>query len=274
MIENSSVPPKTMLAHIVYENVEEAVAWLTKAFGFREHYHYGDPGKPVSGAQMHLGNAWIMVNRAKAGWLSPAKAGAITQSLTIFVEDVEGLYRRAKTAGAKILEEPHETGYGEFQCAALDLAGHHWLFSRHAKDLTPDAWGASVVNATSRLKELQRPRICYVEVPAADTKASAAFYEKAFGWNIRHRETDRPSFDDATGNVSGAFVTGRAVSREAGLLFYIWVDDIKNVFARCLASGAPAVMAPQPESPGAPFWIATLHDPAGNLIGLYEETSA
>lgn len=273
MIENRSAPPKTMLAHVVYENVGEAVAWLTKAFGFREHYRYGDPAAP-NGAQMYLGNAWIMVREARKGSSSPAAAGVMTQSLTIFLEDVEGVYQRAKAAGAKIVEEPHETEYGEFQCAALDFAGHHWLFARHAKDKGPAEWGATVVHATTRLRQLARPRICYLEIPAKDARASAEFYEKAFGWNIRHQETERPSFDDATGDVSGAFVTGRAISREAGLLPYIWVDDIEKVFAQCVKHGAESVEAPRPESAGASFWIATLRDPAGNLLGLYEEKTA
>lgn len=273
MIENSSVPTKTMLAHVVYVDVAEAVTWLSKAFGFREHYHYGGEGPEMNGAQVHLGSAVIMVRRAREGSKIPKELGADTQSLTIFVEDVEGLHRRAKTAGAKIVEEPHETEYGEFQCAALDLAGHHWLFSRHAKDVSPEAWGATLKSETTRMRLLPKPRICYLEIPAVDAHASALFYEKAFGWNIRHRDSERPSFDDATGDLSGAFVTGRKASREPGLLLYIWVDDIKAVFARCLANGAQGMDAPRPESPGAPFWIATLRDPAGNTIGLYEETA-
>jgi len=36
----------------------------------------------------------------------------------------------AKKAGAKTVEEPHETVYGEFQYAAIDIEGHLWLFSR------------------------------------------------------------------------------------------------------------------------------------------------
>jgi len=42
------------------------------------------------------------------------------------------------------VEEPHETEYGEFQYAAVDLEGHHWLFSRHARDVAPEDWGAVV----------------------------------------------------------------------------------------------------------------------------------
>ena len=36
-------PPNTVLPHIFYADVAEAVSWLTGAFGFTEHYRYGDP---------------------------------------------------------------------------------------------------------------------------------------------------------------------------------------------------------------------------------------
>ncbi len=146
MIENRSLPTDTVLPHVVYKDVAEAIEWLSKAFGFREHYRYGEP---LSGAQVHLGNAWMMVERAREGRATPGELGCGTQSLTVFVEDVEGHFQRAKVAGAKILEEPHETVYGEFQYAAMDLDGHHWLFSRHAKDLSPEEWGATIAGRAS-----------------------------------------------------------------------------------------------------------------------------
>lgn len=139
--KNRSVPADTMVAHVVYEDVGRATAWLEKAFGFREHFRYGDG---PNGAQMYAGNAVIMVSEARTGRMTPAKAGGWTQALTIFVDDVDGHCARARAAGAKIIEEPHETEYGEYQYAALDLDGHHWLFSRHAKDVAPEDWGAVV----------------------------------------------------------------------------------------------------------------------------------
>ena len=51
-----------------------------------------------------------------------------TQSLTVFVEDVNAHFEKAKSAGAKIVEELHETVYGERQYGVEDLEGHHWLF--------------------------------------------------------------------------------------------------------------------------------------------------
>src|SRR5258708_32457534 len=102
MIANRSVPTDVVLPHVVYRDVADAIAWLTKVFGFREHYRYGKPGGPISGAQMHLGNAGIMVNRAQAGRGSPAQRGGTTQSLTVFAEDVEAHVQRATAAGAQI----------------------------------------------------------------------------------------------------------------------------------------------------------------------------
>jgi predicted enzyme related to lactoylglutathione lyase len=110
-----------------------------------------------------------------------------------------------------------------------------------------------------------------MEIPAMDAHRSAAFYEKVFGWNIRHRDSDRPSFDDATGTVSGAWVTGRNISHEPGLLPYIWVDDIDAVLTGAAAHGGAVVETPHPDHPGSTSWIATFRDPAGNLIGLYQE---
>lgn len=84
---------------------------------------------------MHLGDAWMMVCKARPGELSPAQLGCWTQSLTVFVEDAEAHYKKAKAAGAKIVEELNETAYGEFQYGVEVLDGHHWLFARQPQRL-------------------------------------------------------------------------------------------------------------------------------------------
>src|SRR5260370_16869728 len=95
MIENGSVPRDTVLPHVTYQDIDEAIAWLSKTFGFSEHYRYG---YPTSGAQVHLGNAWIMLKRAREGSASPAKLGFGTQSLTVFVHDLQAHFRISKEA--------------------------------------------------------------------------------------------------------------------------------------------------------------------------------
>jgi len=269
MLSNRSLPTDVVLPHISYRSVEEAIAWLSKTFGFTEHYRYGDSGA-ASGAQMFLGNTFIMLKHARDDMSTPAQLRFSTQSLTIFLDNVEAHFQRAKSAGAKILEEPHETVYGEFQYAAEDLDGHHWLFSRHARDRDPGQWGATVAGSPPPAAR-PRPSFCYIEMPALDVHQSAAFYQVVFGWNIRHRDSDRPSFDDASGNISGAWVSGRPAATTPGLLPYVWVDSINATLKRAQSHGATIVETPRPDHPGSTCFIATFRDPAGNLIGLYEE---
>jgi len=147
MLANRSVPADHMLAHVVYQDVAGTSAWLAAAFGFVERYRYGDP---VSGAQMVLGGACIMLRAARPGEATPAQLGASTQSLTVFVDDVDAHFERARSAGARIVEELHETFYGERQYGAVDPDGHHWLFSRHVRDVAPEEWGANPAEAPSR----------------------------------------------------------------------------------------------------------------------------
>ena len=139
-MKNRSVPVETVLPHITYKNLPAAMEWLSKAFGFREHYRYGEP----SGAQMHLGNAYIMVRSARPGDAAANPSSEQTASLTVFVEDVDAHFRRANSAGAKVVEELHEVMYGERQYGVVDLEGHRWLFSQHVRDVSPEEWGAKV----------------------------------------------------------------------------------------------------------------------------------
>jgi uncharacterized glyoxalase superfamily protein PhnB len=140
-MKNRSVPVNTVLPHVTYKDLAMAIDWLRDTLGFVEYFRYGDP---VAGALMHLGDAWVMADRARSGRTSPAEAGFGTQMLTIFVEDVEGHFARTKARGAVIFEDLHETIYGELQYGVVDLEGHRWLFSRHARDVGPEEWGAVV----------------------------------------------------------------------------------------------------------------------------------
>jgi uncharacterized glyoxalase superfamily protein PhnB len=151
MVTNRSVPAATVLPHITYRDVAQASAWLTATLGFTEHYRYGPSGAP-SGAQMYLGEAWVMLDAAAIGQKTPAELGYGTQSLTVFVADVDAHFNRAKAAGATIVEDLHDTVYGERQYGVRDLDGHHWLFSTHARDVSPSEWGATITTSPPQLQ--------------------------------------------------------------------------------------------------------------------------
>jgi len=117
---------------------------------------------------------------------------------------------------------------------------------------------------------LANGKICYLELPALNASQSAAFYSKAFGWSMRTRGDGAQAFDDTTGEVSGAFVLGRNAAATPGLLFYIMVDSVAETCRAVEAQGGTIV---QPIGVDAPEITARFCDPAGNVIGLYQDPS-
>jgi uncharacterized glyoxalase superfamily protein PhnB len=268
VIPNRSVPTDTLLPHVVYPDIREAIAWLSKAFGFREHYRYGEAKDP-SGAQMHLGKAWVMLHKARPGSASPAQLGSATQSLTVFVEDVDGHFEKAKAAGAQIVEELHETEYGERQYAAEDLAGHHWLFSRHAHDLNPADWGALV---SEPLKIA--PRLSIAPMLSVRNGARAVdFYKAAFGAELLFR------LDGDGGAVVAELCAGGCkfwVADESPqhlnfspeslgggtVRMVMVVDDPDATFQRAVAAGATTVQPVEDQPYG--WRVGRIVDPFGH----------
>jgi uncharacterized glyoxalase superfamily protein PhnB len=269
MIVNRSAPCGTIVPSLIYNDVAKAIDWLCDVFGFTERLRVtGEDGK-VGHAQLATGQGGILLGESRAGF-RPPRPNEVSQSLSVHVDEVDRHYAHAKERGARVLQPPTTHPYGERQYSAEDLEGHRWTFSQTVADVKPEEWGATASEVRSPLALLSRPRLCYLEIPAVDLRQSVEFYEKVFGWNIRERNSDRPSFDDATGYVSGAWVTGRNISRQPGLLPYIWLDGIDAALVEATAQGGEVVEAPHLDSPGG-AWIATLRDPAGNVIGLYQE---
>ena len=114
---------------------------------------------------------------------------------------------------------------------------------------------------------LENGKVCYLEIPSADVERSADFYGNVFGWVTRRRGDGALAFDDTTGEVSGAWVLGRAPA-EPGLLVYIWVDDAAAAVDAIVAHGGEIV---QPIGVDAPEITARFRDPAGNVLGIYQE---
>jgi predicted enzyme related to lactoylglutathione lyase len=114
-------------------------------------------------------------------------------------------------------------------------------------------------------------KICYVEIPATDIERSAAFYEAVFGWKIRHPGDGRTAFDDTTGDVSGAWVTGRQPAGEPGLMLYVMVDDAVATVDAVVEHGGEIVQ-PIGLDPGE--ITARFRDPGGNVVGIYQEPAS
>ena len=140
MKPNRSIPRATVIPVLIYPDVREAVAWLLTAFGFVERVRIGEDHR----SQLGIGDGAVIVGDVRHD-RRPPRAGEVTHSVMVRVDDVDSHCERARAAGAQIVMEPTDFAYGERQYTAADPAGHQWTFSETLADVPPEAWGGTSV---------------------------------------------------------------------------------------------------------------------------------
>jgi uncharacterized glyoxalase superfamily protein PhnB len=137
---------------VFYEDAAKAIDWLCNAFGFKVRLKIEGEGGRIEHSELTFGGGVVMVGSVggKAGanrahCQSPKSlGGANTQSLCVYVDDVDAHCALARAAGAIIVREPTTDDYGDEYGAhrsyeAVDLEGHHWWFMRTTRDASRPA---------------------------------------------------------------------------------------------------------------------------------------
>jgi predicted enzyme related to lactoylglutathione lyase len=109
--------------------------------------------------------------------------------------------------------------------------------------------------------------VSYLEVPAIDVAQSSKFYSQVFGWAVSS-DAEQGSFTDGSGHVIGHWRTDLDVAGDRGVRPYIYVSDLDQVLNEAAAHGGMIV---QPRYTEGDLWVARFRDPAGNVIGVWQQ---
>ena len=121
----------TIKPYLLYEDVEAALGFLQRAFGFEEVMRTTGPAGDVNHAEARLGDCTIFLGDPGGDYRNPARLGAATVLVVVDdVEDVDALCDRAREAGAEITEPPMDQEYGARRFGVRDPEGHGWFFSQ------------------------------------------------------------------------------------------------------------------------------------------------
>lgn len=112
---------------LCYRDAPAAIEFLASAFGF-EHLRtiHSDDGL-VQHAELRFGPGVVMVGSRSER--------SKKEDVSVYVEDVDTHFERAKAAGAEIIREPEDTEYGARIYAARDSEGHTWVFGTYRPEL-------------------------------------------------------------------------------------------------------------------------------------------
>lgn len=120
--------------YLNYRDTGAMIAWLSKAFGLVERERMQAPDGSVQHAEMTFEDAVIMMGTPSKDYKNPNMLGQTTQSLYMYVDDVDEHSKTARTAGAEIIEEPSTQDYGDRRYGAKDPEGHVWYFASRVND--------------------------------------------------------------------------------------------------------------------------------------------
>ncbi len=133
---------------LYYREAGKMIDWLCDAYGFEVRLKVEGDGGRIEHSELTYGDGLIMVGQERAGaaaarWgvdmKSPLSvAGANTQGMMLFVDDVDAHCAQARAAGAKIVDEPSIHDYGEDYWSdrsygAVDPEGHMWWFTQRIR---------------------------------------------------------------------------------------------------------------------------------------------
>ena len=124
---------QTIFPILRYHDARGAIRSLCAAFGFVEVFSVPEAGPFVRHAQLSLGTNVVMLGSVRPGEClgSPGTTGIATQALSVYVEDVDAHFERARAAGAEITSPPRDTDFGSREYHVRDLEGHPWTFGTY-----------------------------------------------------------------------------------------------------------------------------------------------
>jgi uncharacterized glyoxalase superfamily protein PhnB len=117
--------------------------FLTRAFDARQvgEIFKSSEGK-IRHAVVQIGDSMIEMGDS---------AEPMPMNLHIYVNDVDGIYRRALAAGAVSVREPETTFYGDRSAGVKDPGGNTWWLACHVEDVQSERCGSKAfISSRSR----------------------------------------------------------------------------------------------------------------------------
>lgn len=126
-VKTGNATPERLELRLVYADVQAALSFLTRAFGFREQARIGNPDGSFM-AWLGIGDAIVMIGPADADQrqYSPSETGRPTGMLNLHVDEIDQHYHRAVAQGARIVTELEDTPWGMRRYEAVDPEGNRW----------------------------------------------------------------------------------------------------------------------------------------------------
>ncbi len=130
----------TVTPYLCIKDAAKAIDFYKKAFGASEVMRMEQPDGRIGHAEVRIGDSHVMLadEFPEMSFRSPKTIGGSPVNLLLYVEDVDGVVKRAVSAGAKLTRPVENKFYGDRAGSIEDPFGHTWHVSTHVEDVPPE----------------------------------------------------------------------------------------------------------------------------------------
>jgi PhnB protein len=124
-------------SYLIIRDAASAIDYYKKAFGATELMRFPGPNDTVAHAEIKIGDSPVMLaDEGQGNYRSPDALGGSPVSLMVYVEDVDKVFDRAVSNGAKVERPVADQFYGDRLGTLVDPFGHTWSISTHVEDVS------------------------------------------------------------------------------------------------------------------------------------------
>ncbi|TMA65921.1 MAG: VOC family protein [Deltaproteobacteria bacterium] len=123
--------------YLSVKGAASAIAFYKKAFGAKEIMRMPGPGGTIGHAEIQIGDSRIMLadEYPEMNFRSPQAFGGTPVAISLYVQDVDRVVKKAIAGGAKVLRPVTDQFYGDRSGSLEDPFGHVWHVATHKEDI-------------------------------------------------------------------------------------------------------------------------------------------
>lgn len=136
---------------LAIEGAAKAIDFYARIFGATERMRIESPDGRIGHAELQFGDSLLMLADAfpEMGSPGPKSIGGSPVILSLYVDDVDAVYKAALAAGAKELRPVQDQFYGDRSGQFEDPFGHRWYVATHVEDVPPEEMARRAEEAMS-----------------------------------------------------------------------------------------------------------------------------
>lgn len=271
---------QAVTAYLTVKDAASAIEFYKKAFGAQETMRLVEPSGKIGHAHIVIGSSTIMLadEYPDYGAISPQSMGGSPVRIKLSVPNADEFFRRAVTAGAKVLRPVADQFYGERAGQLSDPFGYTWIVSTPIEKMSAEemqrrfeaAIGPAVPKpgAVDPIRKGFRTVTPYLSAP--DGVALLDFVKQVFGGEEIFRSVG------SAGGIHGEVRMGDTMLMVGGGIpgkawkaapntaaLHVYVPDCDATYQRALAAGGTSIDVPADQDYGERS--CTVKDFAGNF---------